>query len=67
MTRAMYLVFGVLAYVLFFATFLYLVAFVGDLPPVSYTVDRGGDVGSWPIAIAVDLILVALFGLQHSV
>jgi protein-S-isoprenylcysteine O-methyltransferase Ste14 len=67
MTRAMYLVFGVLAYVLFFATFLYLVAFVGDLPLVSYTVDRGGDVGSWPIAIAVDLILVALFGLQHSV
>ena len=41
MARAFYLLFGVLAYLIFFATFLYLIAFVGDLPGVPRTVDRG--------------------------
>ena len=63
MARAIYLMFGVLAYFIFFATFLYLVAFVGNLPWVPYTVDRGGIVGSlWP-TILIDLSLVTLFGL----
>ena len=34
MARAFYLLFGFLAYLVFFATFLYLIAFVGDLPGV---------------------------------
>jgi protein-S-isoprenylcysteine O-methyltransferase Ste14 len=67
MARILYLLFGLAAYLLFFATFLYLIAFVGNLPWVPVTVDRGGDSGPLSLAILVDLALIALFGLQHSV
>jgi protein-S-isoprenylcysteine O-methyltransferase Ste14 len=67
MARAFYLLFGILAYFLFFAAFLYLVAFAGDLPWIKVTVDRGGGAGPVPVAIAVDIALIALFGLQHSI
>ena len=58
--------FAIIAYAIFFATFLYLIAFVGDLDFAPRTVDVGPDspVG---IAVAVDVALIALFGLQHSV
>jgi len=67
MTRAIYLLFGVLAYLIFFATFLYLIAFVGNLPWVPITVDRGGIAGPASLALIVDSALIALFGLQHSI
>lgn len=67
MARAIYLLFGVLAYLIFFATFLYLIAFVGDLPWIAVTVDRGGIVGPATTALVVDVALIALFGLQHSI
>ena len=66
MARAFTLLFGVLAYLVFFATFLYLVAFVGNCPIIPYAVDRGPE-AAWPVAAAIDLALIALFGLQHSV
>jgi len=67
MTKAMYLPFGLVAYVIFFATFLYLIAFVANLPQAPLTVDRGGAIGGAALAALVDVGLVALFGLQHSV
>lgn len=67
MARILCLLFGVAAYLLFFATFLYLIAFVGSLPWVPLTVDRGGTVGPVGLAVVVDVALIALFGLQHSV
>jgi protein-S-isoprenylcysteine O-methyltransferase Ste14 len=67
MARNLYLLVALAAYLLFFATFLYLVAFVGDLPWVPVTVDRGGAAAPLAIAAIVDLALIALFGLQHSV
>jgi protein-S-isoprenylcysteine O-methyltransferase Ste14 len=67
MARILCLLFGVAAYLLFFATFLYLIAFVGDLPWVPVTVDRGGAAGPLGLALVVDFALIALFGLQHSV
>ncbi len=67
MVRASYLVFGTLAYLIFFATFLYLVAFVIDLPLAPLTVDHGGPVVAVWQAMPIDLCLIALFGLQHSV
>ena len=67
MTRLFYLLFGVSAYFIFFASFLYLIAFVGDAPWVPFTINRGGaDMGLFP-AIVIDLGLVLLFGIQHSV
>ena len=66
MSRTVSLLFSLVAYAIFFATFLYLIAFVGNLPFAAQTIDRGLDA---PIvtAIVVDLALIALFGIQHSV
>lgn len=66
MARAFFMGFALVAYAIFFATFLYLIAFVGNLPWVPLTVDRGPDaaVGT---AVAVNLALIAIFGIQHSV
>jgi methanethiol S-methyltransferase len=66
MTRAITVLFALIAYAIFFATFLYLIAFVGNLPWVPVTVDRGPDA---PVAAALvmNLALIALFGVQHSV
>ena len=57
--------FALVAYAIFFATFLYLIAFVGDLALVPRTVDRG-PVAPPGTTLLVNLSLVALFGLQHS-
>lgn len=66
MTRAIYMGFALVAYAIFFATFLYLISFVGDFPFAALTVDRGPEA---PVAaaIVIDLVLIALFGVQHSV
>jgi len=66
MSRAVTLLFSIAAYAIFFATFLYLICFVGNLPFAPVTVDRGPNA---PIASAVmvDVALIALFGVQHSV
>lgn len=66
MARAGFVIFALLAYAIFFATFLYLVAFVGGLPFVPTTIDKGMIAGSGS-AILIDLALIALFGVQHSV
>ena len=59
------LTYGAVCYALFFATFLYLIAFVADVA-VPKTIETGAatDVGR---AFLVDALLLALFGLQHSV
>lgn len=80
MQRFVILLFGLLAYTVFFGTFLYLVAFVGNLQHtalthwmpwlpelVPHSIDAGRPTGPVGLAIAVDLGLIALFGLQHSV
>lgn len=65
MNRTLALGIGVVCYAVFFATFLYLVGFVGGVA-VPKTVDSGpaGPLGQ---ALWIDTLLVALFGLQHSV
>ena len=66
MSRAATLLFAIFAYAIFFATFLYLICFVGNLPFAGITVDRGPEA---PVAtaVAINLLLIAMFGLQHSV
>ena len=63
--RLTYFAYGAVCYLVFFGTFLYLMGFVTDLIP-SKTVSAGtpGDVAS---AIAIDVGLVLLFGMQHSI
>lgn len=66
MGRFLYVLFGVIAYLIFFATFLYLIGFLADLPGLPRTVDSGPLAAPARAAI-VDLLLVAIFGLQHSI
>jgi methanethiol S-methyltransferase len=66
MSRIAAMLFAIVAYAIFFATFLYLIVFVGDFAFAELTVDNGP--GGDPIAATViDIGLIALFGLQHSV
>jgi protein-S-isoprenylcysteine O-methyltransferase Ste14 len=80
MQGAIVLVFGIAAYAIFFLTFLYLVAFVGNLQTtallqglpwlsdaVPHSIDAGRAPGALATAVAIDLGLILLFGLQHSV
>lgn len=66
MSRAAALFFAIFCYAIFFASFLYLIAFIGDLP-VPRTVDAPLSSLSPAGAALVDVILIALFGIQHSV
>jgi protein-S-isoprenylcysteine O-methyltransferase Ste14 len=66
MSRAAALLFSIACYAVFFATFLYLIVFVGDFGFTGRTVNSGPQVA--PVAAAIiDIALIALFGLQHSV
>ena len=66
MSRALTLLFSIVCYAIFFATFLYLIAFVGDLP-VPKTVDAPASSMSRGAKVVIDIALIVLFGLQHSV
>jgi len=65
MRRLLTAVYGLACYLVFLATFLYLIAFV-EGAPVPRTVDVG-PAASTGAALVIDLALIALFGLQHSV
>lgn len=57
--------YAIVSYAVFFVAFLYSLGFVGN-----YLVPKSIDVGgsaSWGEAIAVDLLLLGIFALQHSI
>lgn len=66
MMRFLHLLYAAFAYAVFFATFLYLIAFVGNFPVASTTVDDAR-MGPTLYAVLFDIGLIALFGVQHSV
>ncbi len=72
MGRSAVLVYGLVSYGVFFLTFLYLIAFLGDFP-VPRTVDAvsrdwsATAVSGTAAAVVVDLLLLALFAVHHSV
>ena len=66
MSRAATLLFAIFAYAVFFATFLYLICFVGNAPFAPMTIDHGPE-ATVATAVVIDVVLIALFGIQHSV
>lgn len=65
MSRVLAFLYGVASYAVFFVTFLYAAGFVGDFV-VPKTLD-GIPVGPLGTSLAIDLGLLALFAVQHSV
>lgn len=65
MTRLLSLAYGVVCYLVFLVVFLYAIGFVGDFV-VPRTVDHGIS-ASVTEALVVNVLLLALFAVQHSV
>ncbi len=62
--RILYFAYGVACYVLFLATFLYAIAFIGNCPRIP-SLD-GPRTGSLAAGVAIDAALLGLFAFQHS-
>lgn len=58
--------YGLLVYLFFLGTFVYAIGFVGNLPLLPKTIDSGSS-GPWLEALLVNVALLAVFAVQHSV
>lgn len=65
MKRILAFGYGLSAYLVFFVTFLYAIGFVTGLI-VPKTIDTG-EAGPIPVAVIVNVLLMSLFAIQHSV
>jgi protein-S-isoprenylcysteine O-methyltransferase Ste14 len=64
-SRILTLGYGALSYLTFFLTFLYAIGFLGNIG-VPKSLDSG-PTDPWPTALAIDVGLLSLFAVQHSV
>lgn len=62
--RPLVLLYGAVAYSFFVVTALYALGFLADA--VVYRTIDDGPTSPWEVAVAVDLVLLSLFALQHS-
>lgn len=67
MQRILAVGYALVAYLIFFASFVWLILFTGNLPFAPTTVDRAIDGAPLVQAVLINLGLIALFGLQHSI
>lgn len=65
MTRFLFALYGAVVYLFFLGTFAYAVAFVANIPGIK-AMDTGAPT-TLPEAVVVDLLLLGLFAVQHSV
>ncbi|MEO1290801.1 MAG: methanethiol S-methyltransferase [Chloroflexota bacterium] len=63
--KSLFVLYGISIYLVFFAVFLYLIGFVGNFL-VPKTIDTGTS-SNLILSIGVNLLLVSLFGLSHSI
>ncbi len=67
MKKTFYLLYALVCYLIFFLTFLYLVGFVANLfVPKSMDITTTESLPA-SFSVLIDLLLIALFGVQHSV
>jgi protein-S-isoprenylcysteine O-methyltransferase Ste14 len=67
MKRLGFMSFGLAAYIIFLLTFLYLVGFIASVPQLPRSIDRPPGAAPTGVAVLIDLGLIAIFGVQHSV
>lgn len=67
MKRTMALLYGVICYLVFFGSFLWLILFLGDFEAYVPTTVNFGTAGSFAESLLINVGLIVLFGVQHTV